>query len=241
MTNLNMAALYKEAQEKGVTNSLLPEGPANLVITRINVTPPAQGKTGVQFGMFVKITDGPHAGVQGWWNQNIGPDNAVGNGIFFRLLDTLGLEASWYTHEAVTLEHIGEALIGRPFSGTISNRKGKDGVPKWNDVKGVKLLTADAAAPAAEAPAPAPAPAVSPVTLPVPPAPAEAPAPAAPAPVEAVPAPAAPVPAPAAPQAVSAPPAPAAPAPAAPAAEAAPAAAPAVQTGPDGLPVPPSF
>lgn len=265
MTDFTMAQLWQSAQEAGVSTGLLPVGPATVTIHRTSVNPkPASGDkpASADFGFFVKIVDGPNAGVAGWWNQNLGPGNPTGNGIFFRICETLGLDATWIRDASTTLEQIGAALIGKTFSCDIENRSGRDQIPRWNDCRNIRLAEALPGALPGQAPV---APAVAPVAAPAAPvapvapaapvaapaAPAQPVAPVAPVQAQPVAAPAAPVQdpyplatqppavaqpvaAPAAPAVADVPVAPAAPAqPAAPQAE--------VPVDPQtGLPVPPA-
>lgn len=247
-------ALIEEAGDAAEGFEVLPASDYDLKITKCEAKMSSTGK--LMFALTNEVQAGPYKGRKLWSNIVVSHDNPTALGIFFRQMNALGIDKSYFSTNPSDSQ-VAEALLNREFRGQVVIKawQGQD----RNEIKAYFPISKTAESPApppppsipqAAAPAPAPAAPQTPVA-PAPAAPAAAVAPPAPAPAPEAVAPPAPVqpavpPVPdAAPAPVAAAPAPAAPAPA-PVAEAAPAApapaapAPAPVAAPTGeLPPPP--
>jgi hypothetical protein len=191
--------LLNDAGDAGGTFEVMPEGDYDFVVKEAEAKTASTGKS-----MWVakcEIVGGPHNGRLVWHNFVLSTDNPTALGIFFRQMNSIGLNAEYFRQNPAD-HHVADAMVGRRFRGVLGIKKyqGQDRneIKQFFPASGAGVgappaVTAPPAPPIAPAP-PAPAPIASDAHAAVPPAAAPAPpppppAPPAPAPIEQPPTP----------------------------------------------------
>jgi hypothetical protein len=223
------ATLLNDAGDAAAGFEVLPAADYDLRITKSEAKMSSTGK--VMFAITTEVTNGPYKGRKLWGNIVVSSDNPIALGIFFRTMNAMGIDQSFFAGNPSDAQ-VAEAMIGREFRGQVSVRQwqGQD----RNEIKSYFPIKATMAGGPAVAPPPtvvqqAANPQPSPGTPRV--APAPSPTPVAAAAAEPAPAPDLP-PAPEPPAQPATPPVP----------DAAPDLPPAAAGSPvpDGLPKPPA-
>lgn len=150
-------------------------GPYDFQIISSRVAKSSTGKPGI--GFTAQVESGPHAKARAGATQWISMESPNAMGIFFRIMNTLGLTREWFSNfmdkpvdDPNTVEQIANAIIGQRFSGRVTeHRKSGDRVYADCSVDGPAKTPAPAgpSGPAAPARPATPAAPVTQVTPPV--------------------------------------------------------------------------
>lgn len=122
MTTVDWASLMQQAQTAAAA---LPVGDYNMLVANCTATSSKNGKP--MFKAKLQVEDGPHAGRSMTNNFNLTLDNPVALRIFFRQMNSFGLDSNFFAQNP-TYEQIAAMLVGRRarISVTIEKWQGED-------------------------------------------------------------------------------------------------------------------
>ena len=172
------SALLDEAGDAAQEYTVLPASDYDVKIIKAEAKMAGTGK--LMFALTLEVTTGPYAKRRLWSNLVVSPDNPTALGIFFRQVNAIGVDPSFFKVNPSD-DQVAAALMGKEcrVQVAIKNWQGSD----KNDVKNYFPKTSADNAPAIPpAPTPVPAsvnPTPAPATPPVAPMPAPVPASAA--------------------------------------------------------------
>lgn len=162
-------ALLEEAGDE-ISFDVLPAADYDLKIVKSEAKQTSGGK--LMFSITCEVTSGPYAKRKVWGNLVLSPENPTALGIFFRQMNALGIDKSFFAANPND-SAVADALINREFRGQVAIRQWQ-GTDK-NEIKNYFPISRTPGTPV-----PPPPPVVTPAANPAP-----APAGATPAPAPA--------------------------------------------------------
>lgn len=171
-------ALIDEAGDAAEGFDVLPAADYDLKIVKSEAKMASTGK--LMFAITSEVTTGPYKNRKLWSNIVVSHDNPTALGIFFRQMNALGIDKSFFSSNPSDSQ-VADALLNREYRGQVGikqyNGQDRNEVKGYFPVSKTEQTTTPPpppVVPQSQAPAPAPA------------APVVQPAPAAPAPAAAV-------------------------------------------------------
>jgi hypothetical protein len=171
-------ALIDEAGDAAEGFDVLPPADYDLKIVKAEAKMASTGK--LMFAVTSEVTNGPYKNRKLWSNIVVSHDNPTALGIFFRQMNALGIDKSFFSTNPSDSQ-VADALLNREYRGqvAIKNWQGSD----RNEIKGYYPISKT---PTSTTPPPPPVVPQAPAPAPAPAAPVVQPAPAAAAPAAAV-------------------------------------------------------